>query len=142
MNRVESAVINSLLRRLVQRFEANRLIALGGRTPIAPAAVLGYEYPADLEQLARPWWTPSTPTPNRQVGTTAQIGSSAGRFPCRRPNSAGRKQRSVRDCISPPEAAPAEACTIGPDIRQVRGRIRRRPVRRGRTRQPEPIYRR
>ncbi|GAB3716681.1 class I SAM-dependent methyltransferase [Nocardiopsis nanhaiensis] len=41
MNRVESALIDSPPRRLLQHYEANLLIKLGGRTPGARAAELG-----------------------------------------------------------------------------------------------------
>lgn len=41
MNRTESALVDSPIRRLLQRFEARRLIALGGRTPGARVAELG-----------------------------------------------------------------------------------------------------
>ena len=41
MNRMESTLIDSPPRRLVQRFEASRLAALGGRTPGARVAELG-----------------------------------------------------------------------------------------------------
>lgn len=41
MNRMESAVVDSPPRRLLQRFEAATLVGLGGRTPGARAAELG-----------------------------------------------------------------------------------------------------
>ena len=41
MNRMEAALVDSPPRRLLQRFEAGRLIGLGGRTPGARAAELG-----------------------------------------------------------------------------------------------------
>ncbi|WP_425548439.1 class I SAM-dependent methyltransferase [Brevibacterium pityocampae] len=41
MNRMEAALVDSPPRRLLQRFEARRLIALGGRTPGARVAELG-----------------------------------------------------------------------------------------------------
>jgi len=41
MNAIESAVIDSVPRRLLQRYEAHVLIELGGRTPGARAAELG-----------------------------------------------------------------------------------------------------
>lgn len=41
MNRLESAFVDSPPRRLLQRYEASRLIALGGRTPGARVAELG-----------------------------------------------------------------------------------------------------
>ena len=41
MNRVETVLVDSPPRRLLQRFEAARLVALGGRTPGARVAELG-----------------------------------------------------------------------------------------------------
>lgn len=41
MNKVEAALVDSAPRRLLQRFEVSRLVALGGRTPGVRAAELG-----------------------------------------------------------------------------------------------------
>ena len=41
MNGTETALVNSPPRRLLQRYEAGRLIAMGGRTPGARVAELG-----------------------------------------------------------------------------------------------------